>query len=108
MQTLQPPGRLSDPAILPGAASFEQAQQRLRLGDLQVVPGEEAHLAAPAQQVAQVFLDFLEAAAQRERDSNVHLTGHVDVPQNMGQERSSSPRTRDASCGKDQSAGLSR
>jgi hypothetical protein len=69
------------------ALQIEQPQQRRRVGDAQVVTGEQAHPASTGEHVAQVLFQQLHAALQCERRRDRHRVCLVQQRHQVRQQR---------------------
>jgi hypothetical protein len=69
------------------AFKVEQAHQRVRVGDPQVVARQDAQPAAAGQQVAEVLEYPIDTARERERDNDVGVVGGGEMGDDVREER---------------------
>ena len=99
-------------AALDVALEVEQAHQRVRFGDAEVVAGEDSQLSSPRQEVPEVLEHAVDAALEDEADDDVGAVGGGELGNDVRQERVVAARDQvalaiavAASAGRDSSPG---
>jgi hypothetical protein len=77
---------LEDPE-LGTSAKVEELEERIGLGDAQIITGQEPNATLTSDHVAQVFVKLSHAARHRERDRNIYLVCVVEVRDQVREER---------------------